>query len=311
MTIKWFKNSLPWAIGNSMVDHVSMAKQKISSHKSGNNIKIGLVYDDSIDFHKDLIKFNSFIDYSKTLKEYVKEGSKEFLNDPTGGLSWNYLIKNNEIARFRAPKKEMQETEKILLNYGIDPGKDKIIAIHAREPGYKHYPDKNRHPHRFVDIKTFIKFSEHYLLKGYKIIRIGDSSSTPFPPYKNLLDTSIIKNKSLIHDICFINHSTAFVGTDSGMWLFGVAIGIPTLLTNNCHGIPGIGMKRWWFPWEDGHGVIHKNPYKNGKLVSGKTACNTFDGMGWSNTKNIILKDNSFEQINLIFKNLLKARKII
>jgi len=306
--VKWFKINLPFAIGNSIVDNVAIAKQKLLSIRNDDEIQTGIVYDPQYEFQLDLIKCNPYIDHVRTNREH---GDRE-LFDPTEELSWNYLVYNNEKVRFSVPEDVKERGKKILLKNEIDVEKDRVISFQAREPGYKYYPTKDRHPFRFVDIGTFLRFARHYINKGFKIIRIGGNECSYIPNMSGFFDASHLENKSLIDDMYFTSVSDYFVGCDSAGWQISVAFGVPTLVTNHCHGLPGIGMERHIFPWEEGHEVICKQPFINGMEVSPERMAIVTNGLGWN--PEIFpfinrLDNNTFEEMVEAFERLVEKNR--
>lgn len=292
--IIWFKGNLPTAVGNTVTDHISLAKYKIRTGE-----QVGFLYDDRISFQKDLVECNLYIDFPMPLSETNERFRKDniFL-DPCFGKSWDSLVENKEKANFVIPQYMQNEGRKILSQNGIDVDKDKIISFQAREIGFK-YTNVLNDPERYVKIENFVLFAKEMISKGFKIIRLGDRDSASFiEPMDSFFDATVLKNKRLLHDMYFISVSKVCVACDSGMWPTSVALGTPTLHCNSCHGQPNMGTLRHWFPWESGHLTINKHVFFKGKEMDVRNAIMFFNRAMWHNIPNVTeLKDNTYQEL--------------
>jgi len=287
--IHWFRPLIPTALGNCVADHVCIGKYKLAT---GN--KVGIVFDPKIDFHADLAVSNPYLDSACSIEEF--RGDVAALPEPSNGRVWNYLIENTEPAHLRIPENLAAKVLAELLARGIEPG-DRLIAIHAREPGYKYFGG-NHEPERFVAPETFMRLAEHWAERGFKVVRIGDPSMTPFPSHPRIVDAALWPTKRLIHDMTLIGLADMLIATDSGVWPIGVALGTPTLLSNSCHGQPALGTHSHWFPWEPGHAVLNKRLFLRGEEVPAKVGVALFKGMRWREVPDVArLEDNTLEQL--------------
>jgi len=294
----WFKLFIPHALGNCVVDHIALGK-----YKQRTGARIGLLYDPEIEFHADLIACNPYLDAICSVTEFA--GDPKSLVDPTFGRTWNYLIENTERARLRLPSDAPQEIDPVLARHGIGP-EDRIISLHIRERGYRyHAPDHE--PERFVDPAPFIELARHYTRRGFKVIRIGDPASLRFPAMPGLFDAAHWPEKRLVHDMYFIQRSSVLLGTDSGVWPLGVALGTPTILSNSCHGQPAMGTVRHWFPWEPGHLVLNKRLTCRGRQLSAAEGVRLFQGARWHEIPGeTTVSDNTLEELLSAIEKLLR-----
>jgi len=296
--IRWFRPLVSKAVGNCVVDHVCLGKYK---QRTGQ--RVGILFDPKVDFHADLAVCNPYLDAACSIEEF--NGNPASLPEPTHGRIWNYLIENTEVAELEIPERVAEKVMPELILRGIEPG-DRLITIHAREPGYKYLPPDHE-PERFVDPKTFMRLAEHWVAQGFKVVRIGDASCTPFPKHPRIVDAALWPGKRLVHDMILIGLSEMLIATDSGVWPIGVALGTPTLLSNSCHGQPAMGTVSHWFPWMPGHAVLNKRLFFHGEEVPAEIGISLFKGTRWRNVPDVArLEDNSLEQLILTSTALLQ-----
>lgn len=301
LTLSWFRPLVPTALGNCVVDHIAIGKLKARTGQ-----RVGLVFWPEIDFHAELLAANPYLDEACPVREFPADPAT--LPEPTRGRTWNYLIENTEIARLCVDPDDQQEVDELLVARGICPG-DEILAIHAREPGYKYYA-KDHEPERFVEVQAFIEVAEHYLARGLKVVRIGDPSCTPFPRHPGLFDAAHWPNKRLGHDMAIIQRARVLLATDSGIWPLGVALGTPTVLSNSCHGQPAMGAQRHWFPWEPGHLVLNKHLVALGRELSAREGVELFRGARWRPIPGKVeLYDNTVAELIDAVERLRKRQK--
>ena len=287
--IRWFRPLIPTALGNCVADHVCMAKYKLRTGQ-----KIGWVFDPAIDFHADLAVCNPHLDAACAVGDF--RGDPNALPEPSFGRIWNYLIENTEPAGLEIPEHIAEKVLTQLGARGLSPG-DRIITIHAREPGYKYYTPAHE-PERFVSPEPFMRLAEYWAERGFKVVRIGDPSCTPFPSHPRIVDAAHWQGKRLIHDLVLIGLSDALVATDSGVWPIGVALGTPTLLSNSCHGQPAHGTLSHWFPWEPGHAVLNKRLLVHGEAVPAEVGVSLFEGRRWREIAGVTrLEDNTLDEL--------------
>jgi len=298
--IDWFRLFIPTALGNSVVDHVAIAKHKLRTGR-----RIGLAFDPSIAFHQDLIACNPHLDEAAPLAT-LPAGTR--LLDATFGRPWNYLIENTERARLRVPEAHAASLAPVLAAHGIGPD-DGVLALHVREPGYVFCPATHE-PERFVAVEPFVELARRYLARGFKVIRIGDAAGTPFPTLPGLFDAAHRPGQRLLDDLCLIHRATVLVATDSGVWPIGVALGTPTVLSNSCHGQPALGAQRHWFPWEPGHLVLNKTLLLRGRELSAEEGVQLFRGTRWHAIPGQTeLRDNTTDELEAAVESLLRGRE--
>jgi putative glycosyltransferase (TIGR04372 family) len=300
--LEWYRLFVPTALGNSVADHVALAK-----HKQRTGARIGLAYPREIEFQADLIICNPYLDAICPLDELPVDSRQ--LPDASFGRPWNYLIENTERVRLRLPDDADAVIGPLLEAHGIGGG-DPILAIHAREPGFEHRAGASHEPERDVAIGPFVEVARRYLARGFKVIRIGDPSCTPFPALPGLFDAAHHPDKQLIHDLYFVRRACVLLATDSGVWPIGVALGTPTVLSNSCHGQPALGAARHWFPWEPGHRVLSKALYHRGRRLTPGEGIRLFRGQRWRAIEGETrLEDNTADELEAAVEALLRERE--
>ena len=118
---------------------------------------------------------------------------------------------------------------KALNNRGVPP--DAWIAtVHVREGEFGAH--RHGEPFRDADINTYLAAIEAITDRGGWVIRMGDSSMTPLPKMRNVIDYANDLIKSDWMDIFLCASARFMVGTSSGPSTISHAFGVPIAMTN-------------------------------------------------------------------------------
>lgn len=89
-----------------------------------------------------------------------------------------------------------------------------FVCIHVREQGYLgFYP---HHNHRDSNILNYIPAIEYIINQGGYVVRMGDSTMTPLPKMKGVIDYANSEYRSGLMDLYFASRCKFFLGCDSG-----------------------------------------------------------------------------------------------
>jgi putative glycosyltransferase (TIGR04372 family) len=128
---------------------------------------------------------------------------------------------------------------------------DPFIIFHIREAKSTSNRSANNNP-----IEDYVPAMHLAASKGYRVIRMGDSSMTPLSHFGTLhsliFDYAHSKLKNEMADLLLWSHATFSVATSSGPAWIPNDFGIPTLFTNaphigNMHSIRGFVMPQLIF----------------------------------------------------------------
>ncbi|MCF7889139.1 MAG: TIGR04372 family glycosyltransferase [Victivallales bacterium] len=135
------------------------------------------------------------------------------------GLKYNILNKYTSIYPnkdiLNLPKNDIIRGISVLKEMGIDEGQ-KYVCLHNRESGYLS-SKFNYHSHRDADITNYSKTIQLLIRKGYKVIRLGDSSMTELKSLGDgLIDYPFTDWKSDFMDIFLIYYCSFMLCSTSG-----------------------------------------------------------------------------------------------
>lgn len=118
-------------------------------------------------------------------------------------------------------------------NASFDPPDDwgEFVALHVREPGWKHESDVDRHACRNCDVEDYLGAVEEILCRGYKVVRLGHPGMKPLPDMEGVIDLAQAPHDPLL-DVVAMAHARFFMGPDSGPGSVAGAFATPSLVTD-------------------------------------------------------------------------------
>lgn len=120
---------------------------------------------------------------------------------------------------------------RILEAAGI-PNDAWFVCLHVREAGFF---GEGEHPYakfRNADIRTFETAVRAIRTKGGYVVRVGDSTMTPYPSKAGVFDYALNPAKSDWMDIFLCAECRFFIGSTSGLYLVATTFGVPCVLVN-------------------------------------------------------------------------------
>jgi len=127
---------------------------------------------------------------------------------------------------FKIKEHHYKYGRKILKEFNL-PNNAWYVSVHIREGSLN-----DKESYRNSSIKNFYKSIKHITDQGGYVFRVGDSSMTPFPKMKNVIDYAHSNKKSEIMDIFLGATSKFLIGTASGFWPVCSMFKVPVILTN-------------------------------------------------------------------------------
>lgn len=107
-----------------------------------------------------------------------------------------------------------------------------FVCLHVREAGF-HRAWHEKHPStRNADVLTYTKAVRTIIDHGGYVVRMGDSTMTPMPETRGLIDYALSGSKSEAMDIFLCAKARFFIGTNSGLGLVPPIFGVPCAMTN-------------------------------------------------------------------------------
>jgi putative glycosyltransferase (TIGR04372 family) len=150
------------------------------------------------------------------------------------GKTAGYIAINNQWGNkppvFALPSELMDQGERLLLELGI-PANAWFVCFHSREGGYSPL-DEHWHWYRNSSIESFGLAAEEIASRGGWVVRLGDSSMSRMPPWRNAIDYAHSPKRLDWLDIFLIKKCRLFLGNSSGLFYLSTAIGTPTALCN-------------------------------------------------------------------------------
>jgi len=181
--------------------------------------------------HLSYIYTTPIIGIFKTLRvNYSNFSPKEAFN-----YRWDYGF--NKKINIDLHENKKTKLKKILQKIGM-PENQWYACIHIREGGYY----KDNVTERNNSISNFFLAIDYVIKQGGWVIRLGDSSMTKFPKFKNLIDYPFTPFKSEAMDLYLIKNCKFYIGTPSGPYEIAKLFDKPMVSigsTNWLTGLPG------------------------------------------------------------------------
>ena len=105
-----------------------------------------------------------------------------------------------------------------------------FVCFHVRESGFR--KDEGRREYRNSNILNYLPAIREIIKACGIAVRMGDSTMTPLPVMKNLIDYPFTEYKSASMDIYLIKNCKFYIGTDSGIIDTAKMFSKHTLITN-------------------------------------------------------------------------------
>lgn len=201
------------------------------------------------------------------------------------------------------PPEMVEEGEARLRELGIPEGAW-FVCFHVREPGF-HRAWHLKHPGtRNADVMTYLQAMEAVVASGGYAVRVGDTTMTPLPSMRGVVDYAHSAQKSDLMDIYLCARCRFFVGTNSGLGLVPAVFGVPCAMTN----WSPIALPQW-YPRDVG---IPKLIYSEDlgrmltldEMFTGRAGWEQFDAFFEENRLRIV--DNTPEDITALVEEMLE-----
>ncbi len=144
---------------------------------------------------------------------------------------------------FDLPSRESARFRKLLKDLGISSN-GWYVCLHNREKGYAKYLDDDVTDFRNGSISNFLLTINYISNLGGTVIRMGDSSMTPFPKTPGLVDYVHSPLKSEANDILLSSNCRFFLGNTTGAFLMAAAQGVPIVGVN----LVAMAQSKFWGP---------------------------------------------------------------
>ena len=146
-------------------------------------------------------------------------------------------------ALFRLSDRHREMGLQALKNLGL-PGDAWYVTLHVREPGYRGETRENTKENwRNANPLDYLKACEAVTRAGGWVFRMGDSSMTPLPPLRQVIDYALHEIRCDWMDV-FLGATCRFlIGTGSGYYHIPAFFGVPCMLTNFPGFVPYYGMR--------------------------------------------------------------------
>lgn len=142
------------------------------------------------------------------------------------------------------PTRESVKVQKLLQDIGISRD-GWYVCLHNREEGYtSNLVEEGIMDYRNGSIANFLPTINYISNLGGTVIRMGDSSMTPFPKTQGLVDYVHSEFKSEENDILLSANCRFFLGNSSGALMMAAAQGIPIVGVN----LAALGFCKFWGP---------------------------------------------------------------
>lgn len=106
---------------------------------------------------------------------------------------------------------------------------DRIVTLHCREAGYR---VNDRQDLRNARIDDYLPAMMDLVERGYRVVRLGDSSMTALPDVQGVVDYAVSALKSPELDVLLPAVADFHVGSSSGLSLVPLLYGTPCLFLN-------------------------------------------------------------------------------
>jgi len=157
---------------------------------------------------------------------------------------YTHLINSSRPFFSDLPSRDSNLFLTLLSDLGISDYKW-YVCLHNREDGYtkNRIPDLNS-DFRNGSIDNFLSTIQFILSIGGAVVRMGDSTMTPFPKIPGLIDYAHSQFKSEMNDLLLSSKCRFFLGNTSGAHQMASAQGIPVVGVN----LAAMGFCKFWSP---------------------------------------------------------------
>ncbi|WP_229837487.1 TIGR04372 family glycosyltransferase [Thalassobaculum fulvum] len=131
-------------------------------------------------------------------------------------------------AIMQRPAPDEPELRRFREAAGIGPG-ERIVTVHGRQAGYR---PNEQHDLRNVDIESYVPALRMLVRRGYRVVRLGDSTMTPLPAIDGLVDYAVSPLKSEALDVLLPAAAAFHIGSSSGLSVVPLLFGVPCLFLN-------------------------------------------------------------------------------
>jgi putative glycosyltransferase (TIGR04372 family) len=131
---------------------------------------------------------------------------------------------------FQLREADQKYLREVLAGWGLRE-QDWYVCFHNREPGYSK-KDDHHHDYRNASVSDYLPAMEEVIARGGWVVRMGDSSMTPLPPMKQVVDYATSGQKSPRLDVLLCAGARFFIGCSSGLFLVPSVFGVPVGLVN-------------------------------------------------------------------------------
>jgi putative glycosyltransferase (TIGR04372 family) len=124
-------------------------------------------------------------------------------------------------------------TERLARRHGFDPARP-TVTLHVREAGFR---QRGAVRQQTVDavrngrIDTYTPAVRRLVAQGFQIVRIGDSSMTPYAE-AGVIDVATAAWRTDALELWAMLQSRFFISSDSGPYFLALLCGVPTLAVN-------------------------------------------------------------------------------
>jgi putative glycosyltransferase (TIGR04372 family) len=125
----------------------------------------------------------------------------------------------------------MAQGRAVLKSAGV-PDNAWFVGLHIREGGFHGDGAGSTRAHRSSDIASYLPAVREITARGGWVIRLGDSSMSPFPAMPGVFDYARSPIKSAEMDVFLLAAGDLFIGTTSGLTSAAQIFRKPMLLVN-------------------------------------------------------------------------------
>jgi len=182
---------------------------------------------------------------------WTPEKSKRFIRDHANSFRWKTQIGSYLLVKI--PDYSYKKAKRLRNEIGL-PHEAWFVCLHVREGGYYDYKESKHKQIRNADINNYLKAVKFITDKGGWVIRMGDSTMTPLPIMKRVIDYPHTRFKSYLMDIYLIQECRFYIGSQSGIWDVATLFQKPILM-------PNMGEWLFTYPQREGDLGIIKHIY--------------------------------------------------
>lgn len=178
-----------------------------------------------------------------------------------------------------------------------------FVCLHVREAGF-HKAWHEKHPStRNADVLTYMMAVKTILDRGGYVVRMGDSTMTPLPAMRGVIDYALSESKSEALDVFLCAKARFFIGTNSGLGLVPPIFGVPCAMTN----WSPIALPQWYLKDRFIPKRIYSRPLKRflnlTELFSTQAGWEQFNDYFEKHDLDVV--DNTAEEINTLILEML------